>query len=634
MFSRRPTARRQRALAASFLIAALFAFGIGNAIAQTLTPGLGVIQTPTQLSFAPINPPVSDGAKGMVRTTSKVAIDSEIYPLHYQVILRSGDRFASGVFGRLVDINGEPILDEEGEAVISNMVDYSSLLPRGETIYMVTHFENTPSAIYLSTLAQDPETGLLAPVDTQPIDLAPVNGVLEACAGVTTAWSSHLGSEEWDPDAKAWDPETGSINDEDYDEGLLAYWGPDGELSDLNPYDYGWTTEISVDADGNATVVKHYAMGRFTHELAYVMPDNKTAYMTDDETNGGFFLFVADEPEDLSAGALYAAKWLQTGDEDAGSADLQWIKLGQATDAEIRALIDERTQFADLFEETEASADGMCPAEFTSINTTTGHECLQVKPGMEQAAAFLETRRYAALLGATTEFAANEGLAFDAESGTLYVATSGIGDGMLDGEEEYDLGGNNDIRLTTVTSCAGIYGMSVAGEQSAYTNGFTTDGAASEAIASDYVVVDAFTELMGREWTEAEATAQGVDYQYNVCDVNGIAEPDNLAFIPGAGVLLIAQDSEEHENDYLWAYNTRTQKLTRIQSGPQGSELSSPYFHSDINGFAYLTSAIQHPFDQEELIEDLGYPEEAAPMGDDRGAIGYIGPLPKFEHSE
>ena len=50
-------------------------------------------------------------------------------------------------------------------------------------------------------------------------------------------------------------------------------------------------------------------MGRISHELVQVMPDNRTVLMGDDYTNGGLFMFVADEEKDLSAGTLYVAKW-------------------------------------------------------------------------------------------------------------------------------------------------------------------------------------------------------------------------------------------------------------------------------------------------------------------------------------
>lgn len=584
------------------------------------------IVSPVQITFAPIEVPITAAAKAGVRTSSHVAIDDQVYPLFYHTILHSGDQFASGTFGQILDIEGNPLLDDD-EPFIAEEIDFTSILPRGDKIFMVTHFETTPAAIYISEVLQDEATGWLTPIDTQAVSFADSGGVLEVCAGTTTPWSSHLGSEEWDPDAKYYDPETGSIDDEDYDEAMLSYFGPDAALTDMSPYNYGWTPEVFVDDEGNATGVKHYALGRFAHELAYVMPDERTVYMTDDETNGAIFLFVADEAADLSAGTLYAAKWLQTDDQGVGSADMAWIKLASGNDAEIKALIDGGIQFSDLFAEGEASDDGTCSAEFTSINTTGGHECLSVVPGMEQAAAFLESRRYAALLGATTEFAGNEGLTFDAETGIIYIASSGIGDGMLDGEEEYDLGGNNDIRLTTATSCGGIYGMPVAGEQLAYSNGYGADVAADEAIDSEYVIVGAYSELMGKEWSEEDA-ASGASADYNVCSVDGIAEPDNLAMIPGSGTLLIAEDSEEHENDMLWAYNTRTTRLTRIQSSPQGAEFATPYFHADVNGWAYLTSAVQHPFDEDELTEDFGFPEDALPRGDMRASLGYIGPLP------
>lgn len=50
--------------------------------------------------------------------------------------------------------------------------------------------------------------------------------------------------------------------------------------ADMTPYDYGWTPEIFIDDEGEVTVTKHYAKGRFVHDLAYIMPDNKTVDMT------------------------------------------------------------------------------------------------------------------------------------------------------------------------------------------------------------------------------------------------------------------------------------------------------------------------------------------------------------------
>src|SRR3546814_3771603 len=82
----------------------------------------------------------------------------------------------------------------------------------------------------------------------------------------------------------------------------------DGDASKVNPYFWGFPVEISVSDAGAATATKHYSMGRFAHELSYVMPDRKTVYETDDGTNVGFYRYAADTASDLSAGTLYAMK--------------------------------------------------------------------------------------------------------------------------------------------------------------------------------------------------------------------------------------------------------------------------------------------------------------------------------------
>jgi len=81
-----------------------------------------------------------------------------------------------------------------------------------------------------------------------------------------------------------------------------------GSVSVANPYHYGHLPEVTVNADGTASIKKHYCMDRISHELVQVMPDNRTVFMGDDATNSGYFVFVADKEKDLSAGTLYVAK--------------------------------------------------------------------------------------------------------------------------------------------------------------------------------------------------------------------------------------------------------------------------------------------------------------------------------------
>ena len=106
---------------------------------------------------------------------------------------------------------------------------------------------------------------------------------------------------------------------DDYDKPMVRYFGLDPDKvtveefkAAFNPYRYGFPVEIAVKEDGSYTVAKHHAMGRVAVELAKVMPDQKTAYISDDGTNVGLFMFIADTAGNLDAGKLYAAKWNQT----------------------------------------------------------------------------------------------------------------------------------------------------------------------------------------------------------------------------------------------------------------------------------------------------------------------------------
>ncbi len=43
------------------------------------------------------------------------------------------------------------------------------------------------------------------------------------------------------------------------------------------------------------------------------------------------------------------------------------------------------------------------------------------------------------------------------------------------------------------------------------------------------------------------------------CHINAISSPDNVAFIP-PNTLIIYEDTSRHNNNILWAYDTRTRK--------------------------------------------------------------------------
>ncbi len=574
-------------------------------------------------SFAPLSAATTDAEKRQVRASDFATIDGETREIAYHTILRSGQNrggnTAQNTFGQLVDDSGLPLLVADGSAPIADSNDFSSILPVGGKLYSVSQFESQPGAMYLTELQQDASTGMLTAVKTTAMDLSSIHGIWDPCAGSVTPWNTHLGSEEYEPDA------AGDYAGNKYYQAQMRYFGGGsvlgGNPNQGNPYFFGYPVEVKVtDASGAYTVSKHYSMGRFAHELSYVMPDNKTVYQSDDGTNVGLYRYVADTAADLSAGTLYAMKWTQTsaaGASDLGTADISWIELGHASDAEISALIDGGIAFDDIFAMTDAT-DGICPSGYTSTNTNgNGLECLQLKPGMEKAAAFLETRRYAGYLGATTEFRKEEGISYDPNGRRLYVAYSEVARGMEDfgkggaASSSYDAGTGNDVKLT-YNVCGAIYAFDVN---------------------SSFTATKAQGVLAGRMTTKADtngvnpstiaAYPDDSPLAANVCDVDAIANPDNISFMPGQKTLLIGEDAgSEHQNDAIWAYNVETGDLTRIATTPYGAETTSLYYYPNVNDFGYIMAVIQHPYGESD--EDK-VPEDSAER---RSYLGYIGALP------
>lgn len=575
------------------------------------------------LLFVPVTVPYDDIQKRMIRATSGVTIGGVTYTLGYddydddgeasgyETIMRSGES-EGDVFGMIVDEKGMPVLKDGGH-LISNSPDFSSLIMVDNDLYNITQFESIPGAVYLMALNQNGGDGWLSAEYVRNIDVSDLGGLWMPSAGSITPWNTHIGGEVQEPDARAFE-NVQALNDiDDGITSMLSYFDiafpfdPEVTLEDIrdvfDPYLYGYPFEVILNGGGSATVEKRHAMGRLSVAMVYVMPDEKTVYIADGGDNGGLFVFVADLAGNLASGDLYAAKWEQEEDTDGGKARLSWISLGHATEEEIRRSLGQGVHFSTIFNAGRRNPDGTCSDEYLSINTgDIGHECLYVRTGMEIVASRLETRRYAAMLGATTEFHSIEGLTFDSKSNTLYLSIGEVNNGMEDNmkngtsNDTYDRGGANDIRLPH-NRCGCVYGLRLG------KNG---------TLRSNFAARDMFVLTCGEE-------------RSSYCNEDGIANPDNLTFIDDYDTLIIAEDSETgHENNALWAFNVESEDLTRIQTAPYGAEITSAYFYPDINGFSYLMSVVKHPFGgvHQDKLED---PADAA------GYVGFIGAMPVFE---
>ena len=566
-----------------------------------------------KLTFAGVDAPATDSEKRAILASSATVGDKE-FGGSYNTLARSGDVIDGVPFGLVVDQDGNAIQEEDGAERVTDANEHTSLLPINGRLFSVSQMETRPGAMFLFELNQASGTGALSVASMSQIDQSGVDGGWVHCAASVTPWTTHLASEEYEPDAKKL-PTATEVAADGYSATQLTYYTENGLT--WNPYYYGWNIEVAVetdaaDADSEPSVelTKHYAMGRLAFELAYVMPDAKTAYMTDDGTNVGFYMFVADQENDLSAGTLYAAKWVQTSAEGVGAADLEWVSLGHASNADIKDYVHgtngkSKLTFEDIFDAVDP-VDDACASGYTSISANgVGQECLKVKSGMEKVASRMETRRYAAMMGATTEFRKEEGVTYDSKRDVLYVAMSEVSKGMLDGDSK-DTGGPNHIRLTEANKCGAVYQLDLAKDSS---------------IGSDYVAQNMVGLVAGRPVSEDDPQVAGFE-DNNSCHIDGIANPDNVTYMSGYDKLIIGEDTGSgHQNDVIWAYEFDEQQLIRIQTTPYGSETTSPYWYEDINGWAYLMSVVQHPYGESDGDKNTG-------NGEARAYTGYIGPFP------
>ncbi|MFY9975285.1 MAG: hypothetical protein WAK53_13575, partial [Chromatiaceae bacterium] len=96
--------------------------------------------------------------------------------------------------------------------------------------------------------------------------------------------------------------------------------------------------------------------------------------------------------------------------------------------------------------------------------------------------------------------------------------------------------------------------------------------------------------------------------------------------------LFIGEDTGRRNNNYLWAFNIDTRKLSRILSVPMAAEVTGLSVVPDTNGFAYITANFQHPGDEDAMKSYKGADKAQIAARIDalwgnrkQAAIGYIG---------
>ena len=536
---------------------------------------------------------------GSVMTASFSDASKLDFKLAFQPFFITGDLVADGNGGKTLaggyyDIYNQPIIDTtvagKERQYFSDAPDGTSLLTvanakvtgvKGNTVFAVVQFEyatwaqdgvsamygRLPSPIGVLTLDQDAVTGKLALVKYHNVDTSFVNGLWITCGASLSPWGTHLSSEEYEPNAftAATDPQFRAFSKNLYGSETVA-----------NPYHYGHLPEVTVNLDGTASIKKHYCLGRISHELVQVMPDNRTVLMGDDATNSGYFVFIADKEKDLSAGSLYVAK-VGAGfslDPAAAAAPLTWIKLGAATSADIKKLATtlKPTDIMDV-----KSTDPLDLA-YTRIAANGRIEWIQLAPGMEKAAAFLETHRYASLVGASMGFSKMEGTTVNIKDKIAYSALQNCQSSMVAGNLVNVPG--NGVSIPKLLNAGAIMMLNLKGG---------TKDTAGGLIASEWMPVDT-KALMAGEDISSDALG-------NTANPDKVANPDNLKFSEKMRTLFIGEDSGQHVNNFLWAYNVDAKTLSRVMSIPAGGESTGLHAVDEINGWTYIMSNFQHAGD-------------------------------------
>lgn len=188
-------------------------------------------------------------------------------------------------------------------------------------------------------------------------------------------------------------------------------------------------------------------------------------------------------------------------------------------------------------------------------------------------AAFLETREYAAKMGATAEFRKMEGVAYDTKNNKIYIAMSSIDKTMSDGE--------GDIQLPE-NKCGIVY---------------------EAKLDSNYNITSLKPAVVGGPYDKS-VKSNVISGFKDRCDVNNIANPDGL-YADKHGNLWISEDTSNHTNNVLWRY--KDGKLERFATVPTGAEITG------------ITVT-----DSDDVLFNIQHPSAMSKFPYNRGTVGIV----------
>ena len=169
--------------------------------------------------FGQVHVPSSNLEKHNNIGTSKIIIGNASYATSFVTLIRSGDVVNGVTFGQNFDQNMTPMFayptsggyempleTPTNETLVSNNPDFTSFIPAGVNSptpwAMFVHFESPrPGITYRINVALNSNCEL--EVDSiEANDWSDWGGLWIPCAGSISNWNTHLGSEEYEPNAR------------------------------------------------------------------------------------------------------------------------------------------------------------------------------------------------------------------------------------------------------------------------------------------------------------------------------------------------------------------------------------------------------------------------------------------------
>ena len=451
----------------------------------------------------------------------------------YQVLLQTGDALSDGrLAGGIYSVNdGQQIL-------LSQKPDFNAFIPTNEdgtTGFLYTAWEDRPAGISQVEIQWNPTSNQWDVLSSQMLNLSSINGGWVLCFGTVSPWGSPLFSEElYFDDTEDWNnPNYRYHNDQVRLETYLGNYP--------NPYDYGFIIEMEEAETSSPELTRHYTMGRYSHENAQVMPDNKTVYLSDDGYDTVLYKFIADTAGDLSKGTLYAAKLTQddTYDSSTTGFDVDWIELGSSSNSEILSWIDDydgiTTDDYVTGQNSYISDQEINDWAEGRLNQDLNNDGI-IGYSLDDRVAFLETRKAAAALGATDEWNKMEGVVYNPQAPEYaYLAMSNIDRAMTDGQGDIDVSDN---------FCGIVYRMPVL---------------------DDYDIDRIDPLIIGGPYTSSA--------QYE-CDINNLAGPDNLLVL-NDGSVLVGEDTRKHEHNTVWLWRKYIEPVIEVDERIQLNSINA-----------------------------------------------------------